>query len=158
MVVSSVQKPPKLFYSWQDFDQDVSSLVEQIDNSLWVPDYIVGVKRGGLIPAIKLSHKFNKPMIMMSCQLRDSKDTEVRLYEVEEIPTDTKILIVDDICDSGVTLSKIILQFYVNGFGIDNVKTCSLFYNSEQNFIVDYAARNLNRLQNTEWIVFPWET
>ena len=147
----------KISYSWQDFDTDIENLVDQISYRLWIPDYIVGVKRGGLIPAIKLSHYFNKPMIMMSCQLRDSKDTEVRLYEVEEIPTDKKILIVDDICDSGVTLSKIILQFYVNGFSIDNVRTCSLFYNSEQNFIVDYAARNWNRSKNKEWIVFPWE-
>jgi hypoxanthine phosphoribosyltransferase len=157
MVVSSVQKPPKLFYSWQDFDADIEDLVDQINYRLWIPDYIVGVKRGGLIPAIKLSHYFNKPLIMMSCQLRDSTDSQVRLYEVEEIPTDKKILIVDDICDSGVTLSKIILQFYTNGFGIDNVRTCSLFYNSEQNFIVDYAARNWNRSTNKEWIVFPWE-
>lgn len=148
----------KISYSWQDFDQDIVSIVNQIKDSLWIPDYIVGVKRGGLIPAIKLSHILDKPMIMMSCQLRDSKDTEVRLYEVEEIPTDKKILIVDDICDSGVTLSKIILQFYVNAFSIYNVKTCSLFYNGEQNFIVDYAARNWNRSTNKEWIVFPWET
>jgi hypoxanthine phosphoribosyltransferase len=157
VVSSSVKKPPRIFYSWSDFDSDILSVVKQIDDSLWIPDYIVGVKRGGLIPAIKLSHCFNKPMIMMSCQLRDSKDTEVRLYEVEEISTDKKILIVDDICDSGVTLSKIILQFYVNGFSIDNVRTCSLFYNSEQNFIVDYTARNWNRSTNKEWIVFPWE-
>lgn len=157
MAATSTEKPPRLFYSWQNFDTDIVSIVKQIDNSSWIPDYIVGVKRGGLIPAIKLSHCFDKPMIMMSCQLRDNKDNQVRLYEVEEIPIDKNILIVDDICDSGVTLSKIILEFYMNGFNIDNVKTCSLFYNNEQNFIVDYAARNLNRSKDKEWIVFPWE-
>lgn len=157
MTALSTEKPPKLFYSWQDFDRDILNLVSQIEASTWIPDYIVGVKRGGLIPAIKLSHYFNKPMIMMSCQLRDSKDNQVRLYEVEEISTDKTILIVDDICDSGVTLSQIILKFYTTGFSIDNVKTCSLFYNSEQNFVVDYAAKNLNRSKYKDWIVFPWE-
>jgi hypoxanthine phosphoribosyltransferase len=95
---------------------------------------------------------------MMSCQLRDSTDSEVRLYEVEEIEKDKNILIVDDMCDSGVTLSQIILKFYTNGFIIDNIKTCALFYNTEQKFIVDYFQRTLNRTEDDTWIVFPWET
>ena len=144
-------------YTWDLFDQDIKSIIDQIHFSEWIPDYIVGVKRGGLIPAIKLSHSINKPMIMMSCQLRDSQDNEVRLYEVEEISKDKNILIVDDICDSGITLSQIILKFIANGFDINNLKTCALFYNSEQNFTVDYFTRKLKRSVNTEWIHFPWE-
>ena len=147
----------KFYYSWNNFDNDIESLVSSICRTQWIPDYIVGVKRGGLVPAIKLSHYFKKPMIMMSCQLRDSTDSEVRLYEVEEIEKDKNILIVDDMCDSGVTLSQIILKFYTNGFIIDNIKTCALFYNTEQRFIVDYFQRTLNRTEDDTWIVFPWE-
>ena len=61
----------KIFYSWQDFDESIEILTNYITMSGWTPDYIVGVKRGGLVPAIKLSHVFDKPLIMMSCQLRD---------------------------------------------------------------------------------------
>lgn len=147
-----------VFYNWQDFDNDIEILINYIRSSNWIPDYIVGVKRGGLIPAIKLSHIFNKPLIMMSCQLRDGKDKEVRLYEVEEIPKDKKVLIVDDICDSGITMSQIILKFYTNGFSIDNIKTCSLVYNTSQNFIVDYYAQEIDRNNDKRWIIFPWET
>lgn len=145
------------YYSWNNFDTDISQLSQQIKDSGWTPDYIVGVKRGGLIPAIKLSHFFEKPMIMMSCQLRDSSDTEVRLYEVEEIPKDKNILIVDDMCDSGVTLSKIMLKFVANGFDISHIRTCALFYNTEQKFIVDFYTQCLNRSKDQEWIIFPWE-
>jgi hypoxanthine phosphoribosyltransferase len=148
----------KVFYNWLDFDDDIQILTNYIRSSHWTPNYIVGVKRGGLVPAIKLSHIFNKPLIMMSCQLRDSKDKEVRLYEVEEIPNDKNILIVDDICDSGITLSKIILQFYSNGFCIDNIKTCSLIYNTSQNFIVDYYSKEIDRNNDKRWVIFPWET
>jgi len=147
----------KIFYSWQDFDESIQILTNYITMSVWTPDYIVGVKRGGLVPAIKLSHIFDKPLIMMSCQLRDSKDKEVRLYEVEEIPNDRNILIVDDICDSGITLSQIILKFYTNGFSIDNIKTCSLIYNTSQKFIVDYYAQEIDRSKEDRWIIFPWE-
>ena len=149
--------PDKFHYSWSDFDKDIDTISNQLINTHWTPDYIVGVKRGGLIPAIKLSHILNKPLIMMSCQLRDSQDNEVRLYEVEEISKDKKILVVDDICDSGITLSQIILKFYANGFGIDNMKICSLIFNTAQKFLVDYSGRNIDRTQDDSWIVFPWE-
>lgn len=147
----------KINYDWSDFDNDTSILTNYIRSSEWIPDYIVGVKRGGLIPAIRLSHIFNKPLIMMSCQLRDSKDKEVRLYEVEEIPNNKNILIVDDICDSGITMSQIMIQFFSNLFAPENIKTCSLIFNTSQNFIVDYYAQEIDRTKDERWIIFPWE-
>jgi hypoxanthine phosphoribosyltransferase len=147
----------KIIYSWSDFDKDIKTIHHNLLDDGWVPDYIVGVKRGGLIPAISLSHRFNKPLIMMSCQLRDSNDNEVRLYEVEDISKDKNILIVDDMCDSGITLSKIIHKFIANEFNIGNIKTCALFYNTSQSFIVDYTTRTIDRNIDQRWIVFPWE-
>lgn len=146
----------KVYYSWQDFDDDIFVLTNYIHANQWLPDYIVGVKRGGLIPAIKLSHIFNKPLIMMSCQLRDNKDNEVRLYEVELLPKGKNVLIVDDICDSGITLQKIVYQLFMEGFS--NIKTCSLIYNFSQDFRIDYCAREIDRFQDDRWIIFPWET
>jgi hypoxanthine phosphoribosyltransferase len=147
----------KFLYSWSNIDTYCSIIYSQLLSTNWIPDYIVGVKRGGLIPAIILSHKINKPLMMMSCQLRDSIDKKVKLYEMEEVSIDKKILVVDDICDSGTTLSKIVIEFCANNFDIDNIKTCSLIYNIKQNFIVDYYARIIDREKEKDWLVFPWE-
>ena len=147
----------KYIYSWSDFDNDIDQIFNQLVSDEWTPDYIVGVKRGGLVPAIKLSHLLNKPLIMMSCQLRDSKDNEVRLYEVEEISRNKNILIVDDICDSGITLSEIISKFRCNNFNENNIKTCSLIFNTTQNFLVNHYGRTINRMIDDSWIIFPWE-
>lgn len=155
MAASSLKKPPKFLYSWQDFDQDIKFLYANILASKWIPEYIVGVKRGGLIPAIKLSHLLNKPMVMMSCQLRDFTDNSIKLLEAEYLPKNQNILIVDDICDSGDTLSQIIIAFMQKGHY--SLKTSALFYNTEQSFFVDYKARSLNRTKQKDWIVFPWE-
>ena len=146
----------KILYSWNDFDNDTNVLYSKLINSGWTPDYIVGVKRGGLIPAIKLSHSFKKPMIMMTCQLRDNKDEEIKLLEAEHLPRNKNILIVDDICDSGVTFSKIVLEFMMNGFY--SVKTCALYHNISQNFFTDYNARIIDRSKDDRWIIFPWES
>lgn len=142
-------------YSWSDFDADTLDIERQLRYAGWTPDYIVGVKRGGLIPAIRLSHIFNKPLIMMSCQLRDSADNEVRLYEVEEIPKDKNILIVDDICDSGITLRKIVNQLLTDGFV--RIRTCAMIFNIAQDFAIDYYAKQINRTNDKRWIIFPWE-
>jgi xanthine phosphoribosyltransferase len=145
----------KVFRSWQDFDEHIQILKHCILRSQWIPDYIVGVKRGGLIPAITLSHIFNKPFIMVSCQLRDSEDKEVKLYEMEELSKDKKILIVDDICDRGLTFQKIKDQLLIKNFS--NIKTCSLMHNANQIFNVDYYAELIDRLTDDSWFVFPWE-
>lgn len=145
----------KLIYGWDDFDSDTKLIHNQLINSNWTPDYIVGVKRGGLVPAIKLSHLLDKPLIITSLSSLSLK--EVTLYEVEKIPNDKKILIVDDICDSGLTFSQIMISFFSYLFDPNNIKTCSLLFNSNQKFIVDYYSREINRAIDDRWVVFPWE-
>jgi hypoxanthine phosphoribosyltransferase len=145
----------KFLYSWSDFDRDIIYLYYSIFAQNWTPDYIVGVKRGGLIPAIALSHRFNKPLIMMSCQLRDSNNPSVKLYELDEISPDKKILIVDDICDSGDTMTKITQELILKH--LVNVKNCALYYNTAQDFKLQYFARTIDRNFDNRWIMFPWE-
>jgi hypoxanthine phosphoribosyltransferase len=142
----------KLFYSWQEYDKDILLLNSRIHVSSWFPDYIVGIKRGGLIPAVSLSHLFKIPMNIINFQLRDGDGCE--LSDLLELPKDSRILLVDDICDTGETFRAIkeeIKQNYLN------IKFCSLFYNIRQNITVDYFARRIDREKDTSWIVFPWE-
>lgn len=49
----------------------VNNLIRQITNSQWRPDYIVGISRGGLVPAVMLSHYLNVPMKPLQVSLRD---------------------------------------------------------------------------------------
>jgi hypoxanthine phosphoribosyltransferase len=142
-------------YSWSKFDNDIIFLYQKILSQHWIPDYIVGVKRGGLVPAIKLSHLLSKPMIMMSYQLRDSIDNSIRLLEAQTLPKDKNVLIVDDICDSGETITDIIQKFIEEGF--NSVKTCALYFNDKQSFNIDFFANIIDRNTNAQWIIFPWE-
>lgn len=155
MIKSHPYNNHNLFCSWRDFDNYVSSIFNQLQSSKWIPDYIVGVKRGGLIPAIKLSHMLDKPLIMMSCQLRDDVDNRVKLLEVESLSKDKKILIIDDICDSGSTLQKIIEE--TQNYGFLNVKVGALYYNTFQTFKIDYCSKTIDRSYDKRWIIFPWE-
>jgi len=114
----------------------VAKICRDITNTGWRPDYVVGLTRGGLIPAVMISHYFNVPCETLNVSLRDSGERESNLWMAEdalgankeryvENPVDVagileaasdlleagdtykNILIVDDINDSGATLNWI---------------------------------------------------
>lgn len=104
----------------------VSSLCRDIANSKWRPDYVVGITRGGLIPAVMISHYFNIPCETLKVSLRDSGgDSESNLWMSEDafgyVPVEEQetlksrwdpskrknILVVDDINDTGATFNWI---------------------------------------------------
>jgi len=73
----------KKYYSWEDIDECIEMLSLDIMKSGVNFNKIHGIKRGGLIPAVMLSHILNTP--------------------ISDI-IDSYTLIVDDICDTGETL------------------------------------------------------
>ena len=46
----------KKFYSWKDVEKMCTQLITQLYKSNWTPDYIVGITRGGNVPATILSN------------------------------------------------------------------------------------------------------
>jgi len=140
------------YYSWEEFHKDLFLLSSRISEINFFPNIVVGIKRGGLIPAVGLSHMLKVPMEIINCQLRDgNKNVEIPW----SFKKDYRILIVDDICDDGntfKTVSEKIVQL-----GYSNVKYCSLFYNIRQNFNVNIWARKIDREKEKNWIIFPWE-
>jgi len=144
----------RIFYTWDQLSVDIKSIIAQINFGDWHPDFIVGIKRGGLVPSTIMSHYMQLPMLVASCQLRDGKNF-VELIEVDGKFRDKKLLIVDDICDEGATFSLVCETLSKNQ--IKNYKTCSLFFNIRQKFNVDFKARKIDRDKEKYWVVFPWE-
>ena len=79
----------KIYLTWKDIEDAVTSLAHRIKESGIEITSIYGLPRGGLIPAVMLSHKLNIPLFKSG-------------YDVLLGTT----LIVDDICDTGETLEK----------------------------------------------------
>ena len=116
--------------SWDEFQSLVAKICRDIALSGWKPDYIVGITRGGLLPAAMISHYFNIPCETLKVSLRDhggENPTESNLWMAEDalgyIPEDQRranggwkhlatkrknILVVDDINDSGATINWIL--------------------------------------------------
>jgi xanthine phosphoribosyltransferase len=118
----------KIYYTWQDVENQTQEILRQIQRDAWVPDYVVGLTRGGLVPANLISQYLEVPMETLKVSLRDDHsepesnlwmaedafgyiDTDIIPRPADSIITDPSIrkniLIVDDINDSGATLNYI---------------------------------------------------
>ena len=113
----------KIILSWSDIDELVNKLCKMIQEEFLPIDSVHGLKRGGLIPAVMVSHKLNLP------------------YSDVITPT---TLVVDDICDSGVTLK--------DGPG---VYTAVLHQKPETSCFTPNIWAELHL--GEEWIIYPWE-
>jgi hypothetical protein len=142
----------KLWYSWEEMRRDVNVLARDIVLDNFDPVVIVGLSRGGLTPGVMLSHWFKKPFKSVASALRDFPEWEDYLPR----PTDKRVLIVDDICDSGETFHKMRGHITKKANGVD-VRFATLWWNNECDFEPTYYVREIAKDSTNTWVHFPWE-
>ena len=147
----------KLYYTFDELKLDLHSIVKKIEVDKWIPDIIIGPCRGAYIPGVMLSHHFKKPFEGFVWQTRDG--TKKDLNKLEEIIKENKgkkVLLIDDINDSGLTLTAIVNEINKVDPSI-NLKTCVIFSKTQSRFSsVDYFSKQLTP-ENNPWVVFPYE-
>ena len=143
----------KLWYEWDEMRRDVNVLCREIVIDKFDPEVIVGLSRGGLTPGVMMSHWLNKPFKPIKTSLRDFPEWEDFLPR----KSDQRILIVDDICDSGATFEKIQHYLAVRSEGCD-IRYASLWWNSECDFEPHYYVQECAKDTEKIWIHFPWES
>jgi hypoxanthine phosphoribosyltransferase len=118
----------KHYYTWQDVEKMCVSIVTQMAKDQWKPDYIVGITRGGNIPATIISQMLDVRCEALKVKLRDGKsgeECESNLWMAEDafgyVPMEEQetlkcrwdlhkrknILVIDDINDTGATFNWI---------------------------------------------------
>ena len=112
----------KIYLSWDDIETLVNQLCKQITENTRTVTSVTGLERGGLIPAVMISHKLNLPYV----------------YSIHP-----NTLVIDDICDTGETLSLI----------LGGVYTAVLHYKPTAKHTPTFYAQEVG----DEWIVYPWE-
>lgn len=121
-------------YTWQEFDKDVKKLADKItEDPNYIFDSIYGIPRGGLIPAVKLSHIFETPMI----------------YDINQI--NHRTLVVDEIVDTGETALKLTQRLKKKNI---KVKIVCLHYRSRSDFV---PYKFVRKLTNDNFITYPWD-
>ena len=161
----------------------IGSMITPVTSD-WRPDYIVGITRGGLYPALLLSHYLDIPMHTLNVSLRDNDtgpesnlwmaEDAVGYHRVDDLPSASNpalrknILIVDDINDTGATFNWIVEDWQSSCLPTDpawnevcrnNVRFSAVIDNqaSDSRHKMNYRGRTINKSIKDEWIVFPWE-
>lgn len=124
-------------------------IAQSIKNKGVPPSLIVGVERGGLIPAVHLSHLLDIPMDTLLWQTRDGAFKEKDKTSMSAvIAAGGNILVVDDINDTGTTFSEI-QECY------DRITTAALTERASSKYRCDYVGMPIH--QDVDWVIFPWE-
>lgn len=143
------------YFTHAEMDALYSELARQISNKRFHPQVVVGLSRGGLDAGIKLSHYFDVPMVPLVWQTRDGQDKEIAVLQ-DVMSKYENILIVDDICDSGLTFESIQSQVEIHNTDC-NIKYAAAIENIDNDVIIDFTAMSISRAIDERWFVFPWE-
>jgi len=123
----------KLHLGWDWIDKQVIILGETIKESVSDFTYISGIPRGGLIPGAYLSHYLGLKYIPYG----DAKQLPIGFRR--------QVLVVDDICDSGITLLE------ASDFGF---QTAALAMRYSSPYIPEFYSE---KIKHDDWLIFPWE-
>jgi len=143
----------KLYFTTIQMRNSLILIEDNLVHSNWMPDVIMGVNRGGVIPGVYLSHRIGKRHIPVDVRLRDHADKTDLNALYRAIDKNEKILIIDDINDTGATFEYIRHNCVNNS----NVRYAAVINNKPSPFQVDYWGYEIDKSLNPQWVVFPWE-
>ena len=130
---------------------DVSKLVEIVGSADF--DCVLGIVRGGYIPAEAISRKYKKDFCIMRVKIYEGRtQTEPVIIGTIGDPHG-RVLVVDDLIDSGETIRFV--KNYLKNKGLEVIT--AVIWNKEDNardVQADYCVKNVNK---EDWIIQPME-
>lgn len=131
------------------------NLAQKIRSDGFKPDLIVGVCRGGWPPARVMSDLLGNPQMAnvkaeFYLGVAETKGEPIITQPVSVSVRDKRVLVVDDVADTGKSLR--LVKLHLQDLGAADVKIVTLYYKPWSIITPDYYEK-----KTSHWIIFPWE-
>ncbi|MBV7363058.1 phosphoribosyltransferase [Actinomycetaceae bacterium TAE3-ERU4] len=156
---------PRENLTWDGFGEATRDLARQVRDSGWMPDLIVAVARGGLLPAGAVSYALGvKAMGTMNVEfytdVAETLPEPVLLPPLMDVSAmdGKRVLVVDDVADSGKTLKMVMELIAKRGLSLDGHTSATV---DARSLVIYEKSRSVIKpdfvWKNTDlWINFPW--
>ncbi len=140
--------------NWQQVWDDTFYLYERIRKAGFVPDVIIGIARGGWIPARLIADFFNikhtANVKAEAYQLIGQEEVEAKITQTLSTNIQGKnVLVVDDVADSGATLEAVLKL--IKQEDPTNLRTAMLYYKPRSSIVPDFYVH-----ETSDWVIFSW--
>lgn len=143
--------------TYELFGRGIRELAQQIADSDFTPDILLGIARGGLVPAGALAYALDcKNLFTISVEFYTGVDSRLDVpvmlppfLDARDLDA-AKVLVVDDVADTGRTL-ELVHEFC--GGHVAQAQTAVLYEKPRSIIKADFVWRRTDR-----WINFPWST
>jgi hypoxanthine phosphoribosyltransferase len=150
-----------LWVSWDEYHTLIERLALKVYESGWKFDQVLCLARGGVRPGDVFSRIFDVPLAILSTSSYREEagtvrgDLDIAKYmTMTKGPLAGKILLVDDLADSGVTLDKVTRHLADNFAGVTEVRSAVIWVKGTSSIMPDYF---LEELPHNPWIHQPFE-
>ena len=144
-----------LYLTWDDVQAAAEKTADKIKKDGFIPDIMIAISRGGFDPARIISDQLSirklasLQVIYYSSVNEKMKEPQV-LFPLNAQIKGLKVLVVDDVSDSGHSLMAV--KKYTEDKGAAIVKVATLHHKPWSEFKPDYYADMVDK-----WILYPWE-
>jgi len=144
--------------SWDDIERWSKNIVRRVVESGYEPEIVIGLARGGLVPARLISDYLNiKDLYAVKTEhwgLTATPDGQAKLAQGLQVSIDGKrVLVVDDITDTGQSL-KLAID-HIAEHNPEEIRSATLLHITHSKYEPDYYSEIVPEDQWT-WFIFPW--
>ena len=141
--------------TWNHIYSLLVKLAKKIRESGFKPDLIVGVSRGGWIPARIMADLLGNPELANVATeyylgVAETKQEPIITQPISVSIKDKKVLVVDDVADTGESLK--LVNAHLKEQGASEIRIATIYYKHWSVTIPQYYAK-----ETCQWIIFPWE-
>ena len=141
--------------SWDQTYSLLLELANAVQKSGFIPDVIVGISRGGWVPARIISDLLEIPKLANIAVefyegVAKTKDKPVITQPVSVSVENKKVLLVDDLTDTGKSLS--LVNSHLTAKGALDIKIATIYHKPWSRIVPHYYQK-----ETKNWIIFPWE-